>query len=76
MAVTHHKSSRTIRGIIYAYDDRFKCYTFYGDTKLNTEEDKMEKMKEIFGVVLNDDEEVYDETFMELSNGKGDDEDE
>ena len=36
----------------------------------------MEKMKEIFGVVLNDDEEVYDETFMELSNGKGDDEDE
>ena len=36
----------------------------------------MEKMKEIFGVILNDDEEVYDDTLMELSNGKGDDEDE
>ena len=36
----------------------------------------MEKMKDIFGIVLKDDEEVYTETLMELSNGKGDDEDE
>ena len=26
MAVTHHKSSRTIRGITYAYNATFKCY--------------------------------------------------
>ncbi len=32
MAVTHHKSSRTIRGITYAYGDTFKCYASYGGT--------------------------------------------
>lgn len=30
MAVTHHKSSRTIRGITYAYNDTFKCYASNG----------------------------------------------
>lgn len=29
MAVTHHKSSSTIRGITYAYGDTFKCYASY-----------------------------------------------
>ena len=29
MAVTHHKSSRTIRGITYDYGDTFKCYASY-----------------------------------------------
>ena len=32
MAVTHHKSSRTIRGIKYDYGDTFKCYASYGGT--------------------------------------------
>ena len=32
MAVTHHKSSRTIRGITYNYGDTFKCYASYGGT--------------------------------------------
>lgn len=30
MAVTHHKSSTTIRGITYDYGDPFKCYASYG----------------------------------------------
>lgn len=30
MAVTHHKSSTTIRGITYNYGDPFKCYASYG----------------------------------------------
>lgn len=30
MAVTHHKSSTTIRGVAYNYGDPFKCYASYG----------------------------------------------
>lgn len=30
MAVTHHKSSTTIRGITYNYGDPFTCYAAYG----------------------------------------------
>ena len=32
MAVTHHKSSTTIRGITYNYGDTFKCHASYGGT--------------------------------------------
>ena len=30
MAVTHHKSSTTIRGVTYDYGDPFVCYAAYG----------------------------------------------